>query len=114
MPEDLLPRGLPYGDRQRTIEQMRAAGLPTDSAGVDPSLTLPGGGGAPGGPGPVAPLPLGGEPDDPLLRRTPRFPHGTPNADIPVSSPAQQFVTRAKASPNAFLREIADLIPEYL
>ncbi len=106
--EDLVPRGLPQGERANAIEAQQLAGLPTESGQLDPA------GGPALPPPPAAPMGptaqrVGGF--DALLSKPPARPLG-PAPD--TTDPVADFRARAAISPNSFVREIALLLPDYL
>lgn len=102
--QDLVPNDLPYGERQKVSTGMELAGIPrSSSASVPPS--------------PVAPSPpvprqraVGGF--DALANREPPNPFGAP--DGPQETTSESSLARLRESPNAMIREIANLLPEYL
>lgn len=101
MPENVVPRGLPYGEGQEAERQQRQAGLPTSREGL-PS------------PGP-APVQTGGSPrpkaspvrpsapqtDDPLMVLNPAVPIAT------QPTPQEQFQLIAERSNNPMMRLLA-------
>ncbi|REK34109.1 MAG: hypothetical protein DWQ20_07060 [Actinobacteria bacterium] len=105
--EDLVPKGLPHGERQRTVQAMRRAGLPTSTSPSEAPGVLP-------------------EARRPVSRRRPSFdalanrkPPGPPGITAnggltPVQSPIQSFRQKALGSNNPLLAEIGRVLSEYL
>lgn len=91
---DMIPKGQPYGERQRTIEGMRQAGLPSGSAAANPQPA--------GTPPPVMPVQRGQF--DALQALKPRGPQ--PAAPQPAA-PQPTMLDNALQSQNPVVREIA-------
>ncbi len=104
--EDLVPNDAPYGERQKTVAGMQLAGIPTGSTPAEPALPPP--------PAP-APAPAPRRPGqaagyDALTNRQPSTPYGVQPAGATPVDP----LARLRESPNRIIREIADLMPDYL
>lgn len=105
---DLVPQGLPHGERKKTEAGMREAGVPVTSSPA-PSQGLPPGGGASPPPSPASPQAAGLGSFDALAAKTPAVPFGA----VPQGEPPPDPLARLRESPNAMMREIAELIPNY-
>ena len=108
--EDLVPNGLPYGERQNTKAAMQQAGTPTASSPAAPALgQLPGGGGVPiqSPPSSLATAPPQVAGFDSLAGRTQPDPFG-------VQAQTADQLAMLKESPNGIMRAVAALMPQYM
>ena len=96
--ENLIPDGLPYGERQGQREAMGMAGVPTEVTGPPPGVAaaLAAPGGAPAPAPEEGDMLLGTEPSMPLLS----MPGG------PGSDPLARFRELRDTSPNPFIRRV--------
>jgi hypothetical protein len=106
--EDLVPKGLPYGSRDDTVAQMKAANVPlsSESGGVAPSGPAPAvsPAAAPGPAAPVSRAELGGF--DALANREP-----TP--EFQATPPRQVMYERVRQSQNAVMQSIFERMAGY-
>lgn len=105
--EDLVPTGLPYGSREDTVAQMKAANVPLGSAS---------GGGAP--PAPVAaPLAAAPAPAAPVSRadlaQYDVFANREPTPQFQATPPRQVMFERVRQSENAVLKSIFERMAGY-
>jgi hypothetical protein len=97
---EMVPQGLPYGERDDQAEAMRSAGLRTDlgSAPARPTIAGPSGSSSPAGADPLD--------GDPLLSLDP----SAGDMGIPMQRPPsfkEQMRTVASTSPNPLARSLA-------
>ena len=109
--QDLVPRGQEYGERQQNVAQMRAAGVPTSSAGAAPDQATAGGGQrVPGpqatGPSPAAP-PVNMASFDVFANRQPSENYQQP-------APREVAYAQVRNSDNAVMQSIASRMSGYL
>lgn len=107
--QNLVPKGLPYGERQQAVDSRRRAGLALDPSPPPPSAPMPAG--APSPQGQARPTPPR---FDPLLETSPdMFPTvGNPQAASPIASPLQMtakdaFANMAARSQSSLMRTVA-------
>ena len=101
MPENVVPRGLPYGEGKEAERQQRQAGLPTSRQGLpDPGPTPPSLDGAPR-PKASPVRPSAPRSDDPLMMLNPAVPIAT------QPTPEQQFQLIAERANNPMMRLLA-------
>lgn len=105
---DLVPQGLPHGERQKIEAARRQAGLANETAPqAPPSQQVS----SPVRRPPRAPR---ASAFDALQNRTPTLPGLTGVVGTGVEqTPLDSFKQRAMQSPNPVLRSIAEILPEY-
>ena len=96
MSEELIPQGLPYGERQQYEEQARAIGMQVDMPGRPPAAP---------GPVPQVPQPGAGIGFDPLTTLKPTLNPASPAGGPVVTQ--QMLIEQASTSTNPIVREMA-------
>lgn len=102
MSDELVPQGLPYGERQRVVEARRAAGVSTDAPSAPPSF--------------VDPL-RAARPDFDVLATVEPPPRPAaasavaPVPPVPMTA-RERFMEIAAVSNNEFMRRVAERLAE--
>ena len=104
--QDLVPNDLPQGGRQEVVAGMQQAGIPLATRPPE-QLPLTPAASPSASPAVSGPRVSG---FDALQGRSPDIPFGV----APPGTPAPDPLLALRQSPNAMIREIAELMPDYL